>query len=57
MQYHVDEKGFYGDFGGAFIPELLYPNVEELAWKFKESIEIHFLSYFRFSSNRSWRSP
>jgi tryptophan synthase beta subunit len=28
--YHVDEKGFYGNFGGAFIPEMLYPNVEEL---------------------------
>ena len=26
----VDEKGFYGNFGGAFIPEMLYPNVEEL---------------------------
>lgn len=30
MQYAVDEKGFYGEFGGAFIPEMLYPNVEEL---------------------------
>lgn len=30
MNYNVDEKGFYGDFGGAFIPEMLYPNVEEL---------------------------
>ncbi|MBL6666875.1 MAG: tryptophan synthase subunit beta [Flavobacteriaceae bacterium] len=30
MKYQVDEKGFYGDFGGAFIPEMLYPNVEEL---------------------------
>ena len=30
MQYTVDEKGFYGEFGGAFIPEMLYPNVEEL---------------------------
>jgi tryptophan synthase beta subunit len=28
--YHVNEKGFYGNFGGAFIPEMLYPNVEEL---------------------------
>ena len=28
--YNVDEKGYYGDFGGAFIPEMLYPNVEEL---------------------------
>ena len=29
-KYNVNEKGFYGDFGGAFIPEMLYPNVEEL---------------------------
>jgi tryptophan synthase beta chain len=28
--YQVDENGFYGAFGGAFIPEMLYPNVEEL---------------------------
>lgn len=26
----VDENGFYGKFGGAFIPEMLYPNIEEL---------------------------
>ncbi len=26
----VDKKGFFGDFGGAFIPEMLFPNVEEL---------------------------
>ena len=26
----VDERGYYGRFGGAFIPEMLYPNVEEL---------------------------
>ncbi len=30
MSYHVNDKGFYGQFGGAFIPEMLYPNVEEL---------------------------
>ena len=28
--YNVNEKGFYGEFGGAFIPEMLYPNVEAL---------------------------
>jgi tryptophan synthase beta chain len=28
--YNINEKGFYGDFGGAFIPEMLYPNVEAL---------------------------
>jgi tryptophan synthase beta subunit len=30
MEYFVNEKGYYGDFGGAYIPEMLYPNVEEL---------------------------
>jgi tryptophan synthase beta chain len=29
-KYNVNESGFYGDFGGAFIPEMLYPNVESL---------------------------
>jgi tryptophan synthase beta chain len=35
MMIQVDEKGFYGSFGGAYIPEMLYPNVEELRenWK------------------------
>jgi tryptophan synthase beta chain len=28
--YQVDNRGYYGSFGGAFIPEMLYPNVEEL---------------------------
>ena len=30
MNYNVDKKGYYGDFGGAFIPEMLYPNITEL---------------------------
>ena len=30
MNYNVNEKGYYGDFGGAFIPEMLYPNISEL---------------------------
>ncbi len=29
-QFKVNEAGYYGSFGGAFIPEMLYPNVEEL---------------------------
>lgn len=29
-RYQVDERGYYGRFGGAYIPEMLYPNVEEL---------------------------
>ena len=28
--YTVNEHGYYGDFGGAFIPEMLYPNVKQL---------------------------
>lgn len=30
ITYQANEKGYYGDFGGAYIPEMLYPNVEEL---------------------------
>ena len=30
MSYAVDSNGYYGEFGGAFVPEMLYPNVEEL---------------------------
>ena len=26
----VDEKGFYGDFGGSYVPEILYATVEKL---------------------------
>lgn len=29
-KYSVNERGFYGNFGGAYIPEMLYPNVKEL---------------------------
>ncbi|MFT7351788.1 MAG: tryptophan synthase beta chain [Flavobacterium sp.] len=28
--YNVNEEGYYGNFGGAYIPEMLFPNVEEL---------------------------
>ncbi|OCX53573.1 tryptophan synthase subunit beta [Mucilaginibacter sp. PPCGB 2223] len=30
MKYGVNDLGYYGDFGGAYIPEMLYPNIEEL---------------------------
>jgi tryptophan synthase beta chain len=29
-EFQVNEKGYYGQFGGAFVPEMLYPNVVEL---------------------------
>jgi len=28
--YNIDKNGFYGSFGGAFIPEMLQPNIDEL---------------------------
>ena len=38
MNYHVDAKGYYGPFGGAFVPELLWPNVEELRTVYRDYI-------------------
>ncbi len=29
-KFHADEKGYYGEFGGSYVPEMLYPNMEEL---------------------------
>src|SRR6478735_7100264 len=39
MSYNVNEKGYYGNFGGAYIPEMLYPNVEELKNNYLKIIE------------------
>jgi len=36
--YQVNEKGYYGDFGGAYIPEMMYPNIEELRLRYLEII-------------------
>ena len=33
-----DANGYYGEFGGAFVPEMLYPNVEELQEKYIDII-------------------
>ena len=30
MNYFVDKNGYYGEFGGAYIPEMLFPNVAQL---------------------------
>lgn len=38
-KYQVNEKGYYGQFGGAYIPEMLYPNVEELRQKYLDIIQ------------------
>lgn len=34
MKYSVNDKGWYGSYGGAFIPEMMVPNVEELRNKY-----------------------
>jgi tryptophan synthase beta chain len=38
MKFSVDEKGYYGIFGGAYVPELLHSNVEELQHRYKEIV-------------------
>jgi len=37
--FEIDERGYYGNFGGAFIPEMLYPNVEELRLNYRQIME------------------
>ena len=37
--FKPDSNGFYGEFGGAFIPEMLYPNILELQKNYVEIIE------------------
>ena len=44
MKYKVNEKGFYGNFGGAYIPEMLYPNINELK-----------INYLKIINSRSFR--
>ena len=39
MKVAVDDRGYYGKFGGAYIPEMLYPNIEELKMHYLEIIE------------------
>ncbi|NQX87023.1 MAG: pyridoxal-phosphate dependent enzyme, partial [Flavobacteriaceae bacterium] len=38
-KYQVDKKGYYGAFGGAYIPEMLYPNVKELQASYLEILQ------------------
>ncbi len=39
MKYSVDEKGYYGEFGGAWIPEMMYANVHELKIRYLDIIQ------------------
>jgi len=53
----IDSKGYYGEFGGAFVPEMLYANVEELRSRYLEIIyspefQIEFKSLLRDFAGR-----
>lgn len=39
MNFKVDENGYYGEFGGAYVPEILHANVERLKNSYLEIIE------------------
>ena len=37
--YNIDENGYYGEFGGAFVPEVLYKCTEELRCSYRDILE------------------
>ena len=53
MKYNVDKNGYYGDFGGAYIPEMLYPNINELKENYLKIIsESQFKKDFNLLLNK-----
>ena len=44
-QYDVDENGFYGSYGGSYIPELLHNNIQELKENYLRIISQHRFKY------------
>lgn len=48
-KYLADNRGFYGEFGGAYVPEMLLPNVEELRENYLKVIATdEFQEEFRY---------
>ncbi|MDR2937124.1 MAG: tryptophan synthase subunit beta, partial [Rikenellaceae bacterium] len=50
--YHIDSNGYYGEFGGAYVPEILKANVENLDREFRhiandESFKQEFYALLR----------
>ena len=39
MSFPIDSQGYYGPYGGAFIPEMLVPNVKELGSQYLDIIQ------------------
>jgi len=47
LNYSVNDKGFYGNYGGAYIPEMLFPNIEEIRLKYLDILDDpHFQTEF-----------
>ncbi|MDF1575321.1 MAG: tryptophan synthase subunit beta [Bacteroidales bacterium] len=48
MNMKADQRGYYGEFGGAYIPEMLFPNIRELEENYLDIIRSdNFQSRFR----------
>jgi len=48
MEFEVNSEGYYGKYGGAYIPEMLYPNIRELEENYLSIIQSEqFQSRFR----------
>ncbi|MEM7571648.1 MAG: tryptophan synthase subunit beta [Bacteroidota bacterium] len=48
MTYQVNERGYYGQFGGAYIPEMLHANIAELQEQYRKiTAEPEFEAEFR----------
>lgn len=39
MNNYVNENGFYGDYGGAYIPEMMVPNIQELRERYLDIMD------------------
>lgn len=39
MRLEATERGFFGEFGGAYVPEMLYPNVKELQERYVDIMQ------------------
>lgn len=47
-KYAVNKEGYYGNFGGAYVPEMLHPNVEELRENYLQIMnEVGFQDEFK----------
>jgi tryptophan synthase beta chain len=48
MRIKIDKNGYYGDFGGTFIPEMMHPNIEELQNRYIDIItESSFIKEYK----------